>query len=90
MAPPALKAVVAIQALVSSWLGDQHELAQEAIVAAEIKRVRGELHRLRLDAGDTPVDQDAVLLEIIDVIVLLIREYTERFMRVRGAHPDPG
>ena len=61
MAPPASKAVVAIQALVSYWLGEQHELALEAIVAAEIKRVRGELNRLRLVAGDTPVDQDVVL-----------------------------
>ena len=87
MAPPS-KAVLAIQQLVSSWLGESHEAAQEAIVAAEIKRIRGELNRLRVDAGDTPVDQDVVLREIYDVIVPVIVTYAERFGRARGVLPE--
>ena len=86
--PP--KAVTGIQATIASWLGEGHEAAAEPIVAAEIKRIRGELNRLRLEAGDAPVDQDRVLAEIHEVMLPLITTYVNRFVRLRGVHPDPG
>ena len=86
--PP--KAVTGIQATVASWLGEGHEAAAEPIVSAEIKRIRGELNRLRLEAGDAPVDQDRVLAEIHEVILPLITSYVNRFVRARGVHADQG
>ena len=85
--PP--KALTGIQATIATWLGDGHEAASEPIVMAEIKRIRGELNRLLVEAGDAPLDQDRVQAEIEEVILPLISTYVNRFARVRGVLPDP-
>ena len=82
------KAVVTIQGLVASWLGEAHEAASEMAVTAELKRVRGELNKFRTEAGDAPLDQDRIRAEADEVIQPLVRAYVERFVRVRGVKPD--
>ena len=70
--PP--KAILSIAGVFEEWHGGSHEMAAEAAVAAEVRRVRAELNRLRSLAGDAPAEPAAVYEELVATVVPWIQQ----------------
>ena len=64
------------------WLGAT-ERTGEAVFTAEVKRLRAELSRLRVAAGDAPADQTEVLTELRGLLVPLIRDVGHQIEQCR-------
>ena len=86
MAP---KAVLGIRTVFATWLGESHEAAQEAAVAAEIMRIRTELNRYKAAAGDEPADDAIVYAELQTAILPVIANYAHIYWMTHGASPNP-
>ena len=88
MAPPT-RAVQAIQSQLIDWLGASDRTG-EAAVTAEVKRLRAELARLKVAAGDAPSDPAEVLAELRGLLVPWMRDIAHLMLLRLGHLPDLG